>query len=208
MLKTIEEAFGKLNKQLFKGQLPLPNITVDVTRNYIMRWDAAGNFLYIGAPFAKANSMVVLEAMVHEMLHVDNHAKGIIDVKANQYHNNRFLKSALNVGFYVRRHKSQRWSLTSVNMPNVICHKPDTDQNKKLLLALNSIDICPDRFENDIDFVRNTLKASKPSKSFFLKYQCKCPPPYNSIRSGRRPDSRNAVRAICEYCNSRYVCVS
>lgn len=207
MLKTIEETFKKLNSELFSGQLRVPNIQVDVSRKYIMRWEVAGNFLYIGAPFAKAQPLTVMEALVHEMLHMQNHMNGITDVKANQYHNTKFLKSALALGFYVRRHPSQRWSITTVHMPSAGCHKPDTEQNKKLSDVLENINICPSRLEKDIAFVKQTLVDSKPAKSFFLKYQCNCPPPHNSIRSGRRPDSPHAPDILCRKCQGVFSCV-
>lgn len=207
MLKTIEEAYKKLNDKLFGSRLPLPNIQVDISRKYVMRWELAGNFLYIGAPFAKATTLGVLEALVHEMIHIENHQKEITDVKANQYHNSKFLKSALAIGFFVRRHPSQRWSLTTAHMPSASCHKPDSEQNKKLLAVLESINFCPKNLEKDINFVMATLKDSKPTKSFFLKYECKCPPPHNSIRSGRRPDSPNALDILCRKCQAVFQCV-
>jgi hypothetical protein len=56
--------------------------------------------------------------------------------------------------------------------------------------------------------IRQQAKEDKPSKTYFLKYVCNCPPPHNSIRSGRRPDGPNALNIQCQNCHSTFVCVT
>jgi hypothetical protein len=55
--------------------------------------------------------------------------------------------------------------------------------------------------------IRKAIKEKGRSKVCFLKYECGCPPPHNSIRSGRRPDGSHPLKAVCMVCGKSFNCV-
>ena len=130
-----------------------------------------------------------------------------------KYHNKHFLASANQVGLVVIKHKTQGWGITSTVFPrnivertfikrplkNVIVRRNKVFQEIKLnekLLTESRVDL------------QNRIKNEKPVKTFFLKYECNCAPPHNSIRSGRRPDGPNALNIQCMNCLSKFECVT
>lgn len=51
------------------------------------------------------------------------------------------------------------------------------------------------------------MSATRQKNRYFMKYQCKCKPPHNSIRSGCRPDGPNRLNIICKDCGQPFTCV-
>ena len=130
-----------------------------------------------------------------ELIHLENFQKKIKDVGRNSYHKKTFLEKAINIGFFVTKHKSRGWCLLSLHHPrNVVfenfCVCPDEADNQKLILFIQNLKF-------DIEFLKN------PKKEYTFKYTCKCPS-HNIIRSGRDPHGNNSLQAKCLICNSNF----
>lgn len=209
MISIITQIYNYLNKELFAGSLSSPQIQYRMNRKYAMRWESETNILHIGADFIDLNLINTGIFLIHEMVHILNKNKNIVDVSANQYHKLEFASVAANLGFYVLRHKTQGWSITQTNIPSSLKEDhidPVPEKLNKLIFVLKNIPVSVKNFEKQMKNFIDLRNQSKPIKSFFLKYQCQCPPPYNSIRSGRRPDSPNAPEVFCKKCQSDFVC--
>lgn len=210
----IQNAYQIFNQILFEGSLPKIKFSVLPKRKCAIKFIHEEHSIIIGGEFSDLDQIDILPCLLHEMVHVFNYEKGIEDVTANQYHTTKhFLPLALSVGLVVIKHKSQGWSITSLIVPrNVIqkefVRKPEQSAIQKRNEAFGQINMDKALFLK----VQNEIKkvnCSKPiPKTFFLKYICNCPPPHNSIRSGRRPDGANALNLMCGNCGSRLVCVS
>jgi hypothetical protein len=151
--------------------------------------------------------------LLHEMIHIKNHQEEVQDCTTNHYHNKYFLNVALEVGMVVIKHKTQGWSITTTMLPrNVVerdfVRKPTSENREKCQKAFIAADLDRNLFKRVCTEMRSKAKQEKPTKTFFLKYVCNCPPPHNSIRSGRRPDGPNALNVHCENCHSKFICVS
>lgn len=114
----------------------------------------------------------------------------------------------LGFGFYVCQHKSRGWALTYSSEADTKTCKgvkaPHPKDNAKLRAALASIKI-PRQFFRDLQ--RGVAKAmsNKSSKQYQLKYTCHCPAPYNTIRSGRRPNGAHPLDITCNLCGQKFV---
>jgi hypothetical protein len=208
-----QEAFQTLN-QLFENSLAPVCFLVQPKRKFAIKYDKDQNIVFIGGEFAKLDRCDILPQLLHEMIHIFFSQSGIEDVTANQYHTIKyFLTKALSVGLVVIKHKSQGWSITSPVSPRNVVEKEFVKIPEKFAVALrvavfNSISLDKNIISKVQSEIKQITQKEKPSKTFFLKYVCNCPPPHNSFRSGRRPDGANALNIVCMNCHSRFVCVS
>lgn len=209
----VERAFNILNKELFASKLlPVP-VFIQTKKKVSLKWMVDSKSLIIGVDFVKLSSNEILVTLLHEMIHILNYQKGILDVTINQYHNKHFLEHALRVGFVVIKHKTQGWSITTTIFPrNVVertyIKKPSKESNNIRNILFNQIDLNALILRKSNIEINNIIRGEKPTKTFFLKYQCNCLPPHNSIRSGRRPDGPNALNIQCLNCRSQFLCVT
>lgn len=213
LISELERIFGVLNQTLFGGELEPVSFTLQPKKKVSLRWMPDAEGVVIGADFSKLEYGEIPGAMLHEMIHISNHQKGKPDVTTNQYHNKNFLEAALEVGLVVIKHKTQGWAITSTVYPRnvverVYIKRPNKDAIRQRNDAFDSIDMDKLIFKAGRADVRERVKNEKPTKTYFLKYQCNCLPPHNSIRSGRRPDGPNAPNIQCCDCRSQFVCVS
>jgi len=209
----MQEAYQTINKGLFRGTLVPVNISVLPKRKFTIKFVHEENAIVIGGELSKLDRADILPKLLHEMVHVSNHQKGIEDVTANQYHTIKyFLPVALSVGLVVIKHKSQGWSITSEvpprNVEKEFIRKPDDATIQKRDDVFGQIFFDKTLIAKTQEEIKKRADGSKPAKTFFLKYICNCPPPHNSIRSGRRPDGINALNIVCMNCRSRFICVS
>jgi hypothetical protein len=210
----MQEAYQTINKGLFGGVLAPVNFSVLPKRKFTIKFVHEENAIVIGGEFSKLDRADILPQLLHEMVHVYNAQKGIEDVTANQYHTIKyFLPVALSVGLVAIKHKSQGWSITSAVPPrNVVekefVRKPDDATIQKRDGVFGNILFDKTLIVKTQEEIKKRADDSKPAKTFFLKYTCNCPPPHNSIRSGRRPDGVNALNIVCMNCRSRFICVS
>ena len=213
LVSELERIFGILNKELFGGELEPVHFTFQLKKKISLRWMADLDRLVIGADFSNLELEDVPVVILHEMIHISNHQKRLPDVTANQYHNKNFLKVAVDVGFVVIKHKTQGWAITSMVYPrNVVQHvyikRPCKVASQRLNKIFDSIVLDKKAFKAGLADIRDRIRVEKPTKTYFLKYQCNCPPPHNSIRSGRRPDGPNTLNIQCMNCRTQFECVT
>lgn len=210
----MQEAFQALNRGLFEGSLePVPFVILP-KRKFTIKFIGEENAIVIGGEFSKLDRVDILPQLLHEMVHISNHQKGLVDVTANQYHTIKyFLPVALSVGLIAIKHKSQGWSITAAVCPRNVVEKefirrPDDEVIRKRDAVFHGILFDKALISKSQEEIKKRAEDSKPTKTFFLKYICNCPPPHNSIRSGRRPDGVNALNIVCMNCRSRFICIS
>lgn len=213
ILEELKRIFLILNKSLFHGDLQPVPFTIQTKKKISLRWMLDAKAIVLGADFPKLEYSEVLSVLTHEMIHVLNYQAGTQDVTTNQYHNKTFLEGALSVGFYVIKHKTQGWSITSTIYPRNVVDKfyikrPDKELVKIRNTAFESAVLDQSLFNAGRLDIRDRIRSEKPVKTYFLKYECNCPPPHNSIRSGRRPDGPNALNIQCMNCKSQFECVT
>jgi hypothetical protein len=207
LVGEIERAFATINAKLFGGNLKMPPVVIDITKKVSIRYLSEN--LVVGSEFKGVDYHDLLLILLHEMVHVSNHQQGVVDCTANQYHNKKFLAAALAVGLVVKKHKTQGWSVTGLNIPKggadqAEIRVPEKSAIQKRVKTFNEINIDRQIFREGKNYIAG---KGRPAKACFLKYVCKCPPPHNSIRSGRRPDGPNPLRIRCEVCGSPFVFV-
>lgn len=213
LIAELERIFMVLNKALFNGELEPVIFSIQSKKKVSLRWMPDVERIVVGADFCKLEYVEIPGTILHEMIHISNHQKGLQDVTTNQYHNKNFLQGALDVGLVVIKHKTQGWAITSTVYPRnvierVFIKKPNKDVVRRRNDAFESLGIDKSAFKTGRADMRDRIKNEKPTKTYFLKYQCNCPPPHNSIRSGRRPDGPNALNIQCMNCRSHFDCVT
>lgn len=113
-LTEIKKAFNELNEYLFNSELAEPILVIQAkkasgrrNRNTLLGWFTIGR-VWIDKETGKTNSEItvcaesfnrpldeILEVLVHEMVHLKNHTKGINDTDSSgRYHNKEFKKAA------------------------------------------------------------------------------------------------------------------
>jgi hypothetical protein len=213
IILELEKTFQILNDSLFEGKIKPVSFSVQIKKKTSLKWTSELNSIIIGGDILKLELKEIPGILLHEMIHIFNVQQQVVDVTTNQYHNKSFLQLALGVGFYVIKHKTQGWAITGTIFPrNVIqrdyIKRPTKEKRKLRNETFNSIQFDVSAFKLGQADIREKIKLEKPTKTFFLKYQCNCPPPHNSIRSGRRPDGPNALNIQCQNCRSQFECVT
>lgn len=199
-LGNLESCFHVLNKEMFHNLL-MPVHVVLPDKKVIFRFDAESYSLMIGQKFSEINIENVLPCYLHELVHLWNYANQIEDCSVNHYHNKKFLDSALKFGFFVGRNSSG-WGSTTFS-PTDSCQNPTSEDLANLQRCLSQVSIDTSLFEEMKEEMGRIASSASPSKTF-LKYVCQCNPPFNSIRSGRKPDGENPLKIKCEICNSYF----
>jgi hypothetical protein len=211
--EELERAYRYLNTHLFGGKLKSISFSVQIKKKISLRWIKSSKSIVLGSEFSKLEPSDIPHLLLHEMIHIANDQQDISDITVNQYHNKYFLALALQVGLVVIKHKTQGWSITTTFYPrNVVqkdfVKKPSKEAFLRRINTFNSLKFDSSIFRGVRKQINQMIKLEKPVKVYFLKYQCNCPPPHNSIRSGRRPDGPNALNIMCMNCRSNFQCVS
>jgi len=209
LFDELVKVYNFFNRNLFFGKLKSPIFVFAPSKKYIFRFLPDSSEIVVGCGFESAIELQVLIELLHEMIHAKNQRDGIVDCKSNQYHNEHFLKSALELGFITGKSPRKGWNLIGLkgwsSNPDEI-RFPNNDSQQKLLNVIRSIKlnkVILNKAKAQIHYIN----AKKKNTVFFLKYECDCPPPHNSIRSGRRPDGRNPLQVVCLICESEFKCV-
>lgn len=207
MTGRFEEVHRVLNERLFEGTLASPKFEKDLGRKCVLHFSPPNSYQY-GSEIVTAPPDLISSELVHAMIHAKNHAQGVIDSTQNQYHNTHFLQEALRVGFCVVWHKSRGWALTFVDTAKAAGHEkfrlPDEAANSVLKAAMAGVSI-PKKSLGAWQRELAGELADKPKKTFLLKYICRCSPPHNTVRSGRRPEGDNPLDITCNTCKSKFV---
>ena len=206
VLKELEKVFHHFNQEFYYGRLIMPVHIIQVDKKVAVRYMSDSHCMAVGSKFSKCSNLELIEIYLHELVHLSNAQKRVVDVTTNQYHNKEFLAGAIAVGFHVMRHKTQGWSLTTFQRPmrvNTDYQGPTPARELARKKIIEGLDLSEEVLEEGRDHLLALSNGNKP-RACFLKYVCDCPPPYNSVRSGRRPDSPHAPKITCQNCGSRF----
>jgi hypothetical protein len=205
----LERMFHTLNQEFFRGRLRTPPILVQIEKKVVFRFVPESCHLIVGAKFASASISKIVLDFFHEMVHIYNSGREVSDCTSNQYHNKNFLDVALRIGLYVARHKTQGWGVTMLevggNKKSV--RVPTSNALIRRNRVLEKLNLHPKILERGRSEIRKAIQTRGKRKVCFLKYECGCPPPHNSIRSGRRPDGSHPLKAECMVCGQSFTCV-
>lgn len=219
LVEELEHIFEDINKAVFGGSLKMPIHVFQPKKKDIFRFTPNSFHMTIGTGFLTMIPKIeadleigkwnfrerLVEEYVHEMCHVKNCLDKKEDCTSNQYHNKKFLDTALNAGFYVGRRKNQGYAVTKLtgdaahNMKTLHVYAPSDAENKILKEVAKNLFFDFQTFSSAAQRFRPEKK-----KKFFLRYECECG---SSFRSGIRPTSPNAISASCNKCNSNFQCV-
>lgn len=213
IVAELSRIFSILNEKLFDGEIRKVPISIQPKKKVSIKFSPDTNTIVVGSEFTSLDTKEIPSIFLHEMIHIWNFQGGVVDVTTNQYHNKEFLHAALSVGLVVIKHKTQGWSITSTVYPRNVTSpsyvmKPSKEKVVNRVNAFGEIKLDKSIFRVGRSDLREKVKTGRPPKTYFLKYQCKCPPPHNSIRSGRRPDGPNALSIQCMHCKAKFECVT
>lgn len=206
LVEEIKKLFSDVNKGVFSNKLETPTISIQTDKKVIFKFSPEFDTLIVGSKFAKASLDEILSSLFHEMVHISNFSKGIIDCTSNQYHNKKFVNSALDAGLFVMPHKTQGWGVTKLEITAKDAKHAREPSEKSLSIRRKVID----SLTFDRGVIQKSQKAmskqlaSRGHKICLLRYVCDCPPPHNSIRSGRRPDGDHPLQITCNQCHSEF----
>jgi len=208
MIAELNKAYSTLNRKLFSGELPKPKFQLDLSSKSVFRYRGEqGEEIIIGTGFVTIERDEILDALLHVMVHVFNFQRGIEDCTTNQYHKLEFTEVALKVGLTVVKSSSRGWGLTTskkkhweeseyVRHPSTVNLSCRHEAYQKIKFDPEKLTVYQESLQRQID--------STGKKHFLLKYICRCPPPHNSIRSGRRPTGPNRLNIKCVKCGSKF----
>jgi hypothetical protein len=214
-MQWLTEVYDGLNEKLFESALPPVTFELNVTRKAIFHYvnpttldpvESAG--LEVGADMATASQAAIIDDLIHCMIHIRNHQQGVPDhTIPNQYHNRHFMSLALQVGMTLAQHPNRGWALTFSTPPNgsrklKLVH-PQPAVRLRLQRVLAKIDLPKKELSGFRAQIRTRL-TGKQSKEYLLKYTCQCAAPYNTIRSGRRPDGDHPLDITCNVCRGKF----
>lgn len=197
----------EFNTDLFNGECPSPTFTINRSRKAIIHFQPPA-VLEVGSMATKASLLDAITDLLHCLVHAHNHSKGVLDhTPHNQYHNQRFAEKATSIGLYVARHKARGWSETFVEEKSALVVSaellaPDDASKAKLADLLAKLAIPAGEMEALSQQVR--LATDRATKQYSFKYICRCKSPHNAVRTGRRPESENALDATCNRCKAKF----
>jgi hypothetical protein len=134
-----------------------------------------------------------------------NFKRGVVDCRANQYHNKEFVTVASKVGLVCVRHRSQGW-VTTLETSNSNAIMPQVSAIQHRSKVFNDVNLDKGILRRAKIYFGQLSKRNRQA-IYFLKYECQCPPPHNSIRSGRRPDGEHPLNIMCLDCKGMFNCV-
>lgn len=211
MICFVQESFAYFNEVFFDDSLSLPSFQIDLSKKFAFRFDGYENQFVIGIGILNVkNKFDFVNYFLHELIHIHNHMNRTEDVNNNQYHSMKFASQALKIGLGVQKDKNQGWSITTIVAPSKARKdfKIHHEANRKLNELVKNFKFDENDYLEKVSLLAGQASLLKPSKLFFLKYECSCPPPHNSVRSGRRPNGNHPVDIVCNICKSNFICVS
>jgi hypothetical protein len=205
LIKELQRAFDVLNAHLFAGNLKMPDFVFIPKKKVVLRYMPDTTQMVLGGDMGVVDVQDFLVHLLHEMVHVSNFSKGVIDCRSNQYHNKEFMQAAVEVGLICVRHRNQGWvTTTSYKGDNAVT--PSSEAVERRVAAFAAVNFDKDVLKQAKSQLTQLTKRRRQA-IYFLKYECQCPPPHNSIRSGRRPDGDHPLNIKCLECNAKFECV-
>ena len=192
LVAELTKVFSVFNRFFFSNTLHEPVFHLQVKKKFSIRWVVDIKAFVIGGDFIKTKKDEIPDIILHEMIHAFNSQNNIVDVTLNQYHN-----KSITTRSYPRNATEK-----------LFIKKPKIQAVNLRELAFKDLDLNVENLRNLKKHIKDKIKGELPVKNFFLKYECLCPPPHNSVRSGRRPDGPNRLNLVCQDCKAELFCVS
>lgn len=196
VIGKLETLFETFNSKFFNNELERPVIAVspDSTGGafgWFTTWrawqkDGTNGFFEINVTAEHLNRPIqdVCGTLIHEMVHLYNHIKGIKDTSRGvTYHNKKFKETAEKCGLIIEHHDKYGWSTTKLQ-----------DSTKEFIETLGVIDFGLHRQK------QLSLENGKKKKSSSKKYICS--------ECGTSVRATKEVRIICADCDVEMVCAS
>lgn len=198
----LQTIYDRFNNDLFGGTLAVSPFALNTRRNCIFRFDPSTFHMVMGSQFERVGLRDIMDAMLHQMCHINCRLNGISECTSNSYHNRKFREQALAVGLICgcNHHGWRKTTSVAATLTEGLREIAYPDQavfNKREEIYLGLMENVN---KGKIEGAKRDLEGRQLKKSFFLKYVCGCPGPHNSIRSGRRPDGKNRLNVICGDC--------
>lgn len=200
-LSEVSRIFSKLDAELFENRIPTPAFRWNPQKKYSIRFEVGEDgdeMIVVGAGARDETQTGITICIIREMIHLDHHYKHIIGRTSNQYHNRKFMFSALKLGFGVDR-GAKGWSELRIDRGKLPEKSPDASAARRLDAILASF-----TFDESVLASLKDRPSERKARKFQYKFICNCPPPYNSIRSGRRPEHARALNAMCLDCGATF----
>ena len=127
----LHDLYNKLNEELFGGDLPEVALTIQSKgKRNSMGWFTVGKVwndksgevqlheINISAEYLNVSVWETVDTLMHEMVHLWNHVRGIQDTsRGGTYHNTKFRDASIMVGFEYKNDKPDKrygWSFSSL----------------------------------------------------------------------------------------------
>lgn len=194
-IKTLEDAYKKLNEELFNNSLPDTCITIQhaprkgkmITLGWFSRqhvWINGNNDemfeLNITSDCLNQSFIDVIGTLIHEMVHVYCHANNIEDCTGKK-HTESFKAECEKIGLDCEKHKSVGWGITSVSLA--------------LRDKIMALDLDETAFENRCEAVviEKAPKETKPKPVYV------CPGCQEKLKS-----KKEDLAIMCVKCNKQF----
>lgn len=209
LVAEVERAFRHFNKHLFSNGLPDPIFTLVFDKRLGIKYRAESHEFAIGSGIDSWSGDKFVCELLHEMIHCYNSQRGVTDCTSNQYHNQEFVQVALEVGFYVSKHRTRGMARTTWDRveDDESTRAPERSANERLKSLVISLKFKEDKLKAAQRCLQEQQRTT-PSKTFLFKWICECPPPHNCIRSGRRPGGPNPLDITCNKCGAIFKAAS
>jgi len=209
-LEELYSIFSFLNQSFFQKNIEHIDIGFCFQNKTSVDWNAKKKNLFFGSEVFFLTYQEFLISFLHEMIHIDHFQKDVKDVGTNSYHKRSFKDRVVENGLYSVKHKSQGWSIILTDLPRNVVEAKNIDipDEKSISKRLDIFDQALKNF--DLQKIYTSLfnmarNLTQEKKTYTYKYKCKCPPPFNSIRSGRRPNSPSPLQANCLSCGCSFI---
>lgn len=203
MISALRQAYAVFSRELFNAEFPVVEFVFSASRKHILFFREP-NTIEIGNGVVNANGRQVLDALLHQMVHIHNFVTNHQDISNHCYHKSCFCEIATRVGLIVVFRKNTGWSNTTSDSNEVLSEAnskhPNIESAQKLEIAYERVSIRPDVLSECQQFFHS---ESKGTRQYQFKYICQCDPP-TIVRVGRRPDGVRPLLATCDYCGSKF----
>lgn len=215
-IDELHDLFNKLNAEFFGGELPEVALTIQSKgKRNSMGWfttgkvwnDKAGEVqlheINIAAEYLNVSVWETIDTLMHEMVHLWNHVRGIQDTsRGGTYHNAKFKEASIAAGFEYRDskpHPKYGWSFSRLSAETI-------ERIKGLGINEDAFAIARKDFEAQQRTAVNTATgeveggASEPSEKKQTSWRLTCPKCNLKLRA-----SKAGVRIKCIECDEEMI---
>jgi hypothetical protein len=206
LTSVLADLYEHFNAGLFNGELPSVPFYWQLSKGGVpFQFKRETRNCRVTGTVATLSHDDVIREMLHEVIHIANWHRGIVDCAPTQYHNRAFSTLAASVGlFVIRRRASKGYCVTQFSIDGETDYiSPSDDARDRLQGVVRAIP-----WERlDLTTLLTTLKTHvkrREERTYLWKYVCGCSPEDgNSIRAGRGPHGhKRPLQIRCLYCNN------